>query len=380
MDIQECRAKIDEIDRDIVRLFSERMHTVSDIAAYKKENHLPVYDGARERALLARVSELAGEELESYTRVLFSTLMNLSRSYQIKTTCPESALSRRVAEAVEKTPRLFPEKATVACQGVEGAYSQSACEKLFAAPNILYMNTFDAVFRAVNAGLCQYGILPLENSTAGSVNQVYDLMSKYHFTIVRSTRCRISHCLLARPGVSLEDVREVYSHEQALNQCAGFFAEHKNIRPVACANTAIAAKTVAESDRRDIAALSSASCAELYGLRTLSRDVQDNGGNDTRFICISKNLEVYPGADKTSVKLILPHRPGSLYHILARFYALGINISKLESRPIPGRDFEFMFYFDADASVYSPALTSLLCELEAESEDFEYLGSYSEIV
>ncbi|MEA4823392.1 MAG: prephenate dehydratase domain-containing protein [Clostridiaceae bacterium] len=380
MDLQEYRTKIDGIDREIVRLFSERMQTASEIAAYKKEHNLPVYDGAREHALLAKVSELAGENLESYTRVLFSTLMNLSRSYQIKTVCPTSALSRRVADAVENTPRLFPEKAIVACQGVEGAYSQAACEKIFTAPSILYMNTFDAVFRAVNAGLCRYGILPLENSTAGSVNQVYDLMSKYHFYIVRSVRCRISHCLLARPGVSLDNVREVYSHEQALNQCAAFFAEHKNIRPVACENTAVAAKTVAESDRSDIAAISSSSCAELYGLKSLSRDIQDNGGNDTRFICISKTLEVYPGADKTSVKLILPHRPGSLYHILARFYALGINISKLESRPIPGRDFEFMFYFDADASVYSPALTALLCELEAETEDFEYLGSYSEVV
>ncbi len=380
MDLQEYRTKIDGIDREIVRLFAERMQTASEIAAYKKEHNLPVYDGAREHALLAKVSELAGENLESYARVLFSTLMNLSRSYQIKAVRPASALSRRVAEAVENTPRLFPEKAIVACQGVEGAYSQAACEKIFAVPSILYMNTFDAVFRAVNAGLCRYGILPLENSTAGSVNQVYDLMSQYHFYIVRSVRRRISHCLLARPGVSLDTVREVYSHEQALSQCAAFFAEHKDVRPVPCENTAVAAKTVAESDRSDIAAISSSSCAELYGLKTLSRDIQDNGGNDTRFICISKTLEVYPGADKTSVKLILPHRPGSLYHILARFYALGINISKLESRPIPGRDFEFMFYFDAEASVYSPALTALLCELEAETEDFEYLGSYSEVV
>ena len=383
MDIQECRAKIDEIDRDIVRLFSERMHTVSDIAAYKKENHLPVYDGARERALLARVSELAGEELESYTRVLFSTLMNLSRSYQIKTTCPESALSRRVAEAVEKTPRLFPEKATVACQGVEGAYSQSACEKLFAAPNILYMNTFDAVFRAVNAGLCQYGILPLENSTAGSVNQVYDLMSKYHFTIVRSTRCRISHCLLARPGVSLEDVREVYSHEQALNQCAGFFAEHKNIRPVACANTAIAAKTVAESDRRDIAALSSASCAELYGLNILANGIETNKHNYTRFLVVAlpgmaEKLRLLNGMpNKASVMFTLPHRQGALSRVLAILSFYDINLSKIQSTPIIGREWEYRFYADFtfdSAERYHQALDAA----RPLMNDFILMGEYTD--
>ena len=380
MDLQECRAKIDEIDRELVRLFADRMNIVLDVAAYKKANGLPILDAARERALLSKVASLSGEELETYTRVLFSTIMSLSRSYQARQLIPETELSARLTAAVEETPRLFPEKAVVACQGVEGAYSQVACEKLFAAPEIVFVNSFDAVFKAVDAGLCRYGILPLENNTAGSVNQVYELMSKYSFRIVRAARVRVSHCLLALPGATLDGIREVYSHEQAIGQCSRFFAEHKNLRAVPYANTAAAAKAVADAGRRDIAALASDNCAALYGLRALSSDMQDSGGNYTRFICISKKLEVYPGADKTSVRLTLPNRPGSLYAALARVAALGINIIKLESRPIPGRDFAFQFFLDFDASVYSPALLTLLKELEAECETFEYLGSYTEII
>ena len=380
MDLQECRAKIDEIDRELVRLFADRMNIVLDVAAYKKANGLPILDAARERALLSKVASLSGEELETYTRVLFSTIMSLSRSYQARQLIPETELSARLTAAVEETPRLFPEKAVVACQGVEGAYSQVACEKLFSAPEIVFVNSFDAVFKAVDAGLCRYGILPLENNTAGSVNQVYELMSKYSFRIVRAARVRVSHCLLALPGATLDGIREVYSHEQAIGQCSRFFAEHKNLRAVPYANTAAAAKAVADAGRRDIAALASDNCAALYGLRALSSDMQDSGGNYTRFICISKKLEVYPGADKTSVRLTLPNRPGSLYAALARVAALGINIIKLESRPIPGRDFAFQFFLDFDASVYAPALLTLLKELEAECETFEYLGSYTEII
>ena len=180
--------------------------------------------------------------------------------------------------------------------------------------------------------------------------------------------------------MKLEDVREIYSHEQAINQCSAFLAKLKNVKVISCENTAAAAKFVAESDRRDIAALSSRACIELYGLDCLAASVQDESGNFTRFICISKNLEIYPGADRTSLMMVLPHRPGSLYKVLSRFYALGINLNKLESRPMPERNFEFMFYFDLDTSVYSPQFIQLMGELEDVCESFAYLGSYSEVI
>ena len=268
----------------------------------------------------------------------------------------------------------------MACQGVEGAYSQIACEKIFKNPFIMYFKNFDGVFTAIEQGLCQYGILPIENSTAGSVKKVYDLMIQHNFSIVRSFRLKVDHNLLANPTTKLSDIKTVYSHEQALNQCAGYLTKLKGVNVVAVENTAVAAEMVANSGRNDVAALCSRNCAELYGLKCLDASVQDQGNNFTRFICISKNLEVYPGADKTSIMMVLPHRPGSLYRVLARLYTLGINVTKLESRPIPDREFEFMFYFDLETSIYSEEFIQLMCELEDLCEEFKYLGSYTEVV
>ena len=244
---------------------------------------------------------------------------------------------------------------------------------------IMYFKNFEAVFNAIEQGLCQYGILPLENSTAGSVKKVYDLMISHSFSIVRTFRLKVDHNLLVNPGARLEDVKEVYSHEQAINQCSDYLRTLKGVKIIPVENTAVAAEMVSKSGRKDVAALSSRNCAELYGLHCLASSVQDNGNNYTRFICISKNLEIYPGSDKTSVMMVLPHRPGSLYKMLARLFVLGINVTKLESRPMPDRDFEFMFYFDLETSIYSEEFAQLMCELDSLCEEFKYLGSYSEV-
>ncbi len=376
MDLNTYRKEIDQIDDQIVRLFQERMDVAAKIAAYKKEQGLPILQPAREREKLAEVSEKSREDMQAYTRVLYSLLFELSRTYQERGNRTE--LFDQIEYAIENTPRLFPQSATVACQGVEGAYSQLACEKLFKNPRIQYFRNFEGVFSAIEAGFCQYGILPIENSTAGSVNRVYDLMVKHNFSIVRSARMKVDHCLLAKADHG--EIKEIFSHEQAIAQCAGFLKTLGNVKITVCENTAIAAMTVAGSERRDVAALSSRMCAELYGLKILRSGVQDEGNNHTRFLCISKNTEIYPGADKTSVMMILPHKPGALYKVLARLYALGINLLKLESRPLPERDFEFMFYLYLETSVYSQEFARLMCEIGGICEEFRYLGSYSEVV
>ncbi len=376
MDLNVYRKEIDQIDDEIVRLFQQRMDVAAKIAAYKKENGLPILQPARERAKLAEVSQKSREDMQSYMRVLYSLLFELSRTYQEKGN--RTDLYRKIESAIENTPRLFPQCATVACQGVEGAYSQLACEKLFKNPQIQYFRNFEGVFSAIEAGFCQYGILPIENSTAGSVKRVYDLMVKHNFSIVRSTRMKVDHCLLAK--ADHEEIKEIFSHEQAIAQSAAFLKSLGNVKVTVCENTAIAAQTVAMSERKDVAALSSRMCAELYGLKILKSGVQDEGNNHTRFLCISKNTEIYPGADKTSIMLILPHKPGALYKVLARLYALGINLLKLESRPLPERDFEFMFYLDLETSVYSEEFVQLMCEIGGICEEFKYLGSYSEVV
>ena len=380
MELDQLREQIDEIDDSLVSLFCQRMKVAEQIAGYKQSHHMPVYVPGREREKLMDVAQKAGPEMANYTRVLYSMLFELSRSHQSKISHKQTPLHRRIAQAIEQTPKLFPQAPCVACQGVEGAFSQIACEKIFKSPFIMYFKNFESVFSAIENGLCQYGVLPLENSTAGSVKQVYDLMIRRNFSIVRTFRLKVDHSLLVKPGTTLDQVREIYSHEQALGQCSDFLAGLPNVKVIAVENTAVAAKMVSESPRSDVAALSSRTCAELYGLQVLASGGQDRGNNRTRFICISKNLEIYPGADKTSIMMVLPHRPGSLYRVLARLYALGINVTKLESRPIPDRDFEFMFYFDLETSIYSDEFVQLMCELDDLCEEFQYLGSYSEVV
>ena len=380
MELNDLRKEIDTIDDELVKLFTQRMEVSAKIAGYKKEKSLPIFVPAREREKLADVAQKAGPEMANYTRVLYSMLFELSRGYQNKLNGAISPLYDEITKAITSTPNLFPQAPMVACQGVEGAYSQIAAEKLFKNPFIMYFKNFEGVFTAIEKGLCQYGVLPLENSTAGSVKKVYDLMIRHNFSIIRTFRLKIDHNLLAKPGTGISDIKEIYSHEQAINQCSEFLQTLTGVNIIPVANTAIAAEMVSKSDRKNIACLSSRNCMELYNLECLASSIQDKGNNHTRFICISKNLEIYPGSDRTSIMMVLPHRPGSLYKFLARLYALGINVTKLESRPISDRDFEFMFYFDLETSIYSEEFVQLMCELEDLCEEFKYLGSYREIV
>ncbi len=380
MELNELREQINEIDDELVQLFVKRMSISAQVADYKKAHHMPVHVPTREREIMQQVAEKAGPEMANYTRVLYSMLFELSRSYQTKRNTSATPLYEQITKSINETDKLFPQAPMVACQGVEGAYSQIACEKMIKSPFIMYFKNFEGVFHAIDSGLCQYGILPIENSTAGSVKKVYDLMIHHNFYIVKTFRLKIDHNLVANPGAKLENITEVYSHEQAISQCSDFLARYPNIKIIPVENTAVAAELVAKSGRTDIAAIASRTCEDLYGLKCLISDIQDKGNNRTRFICISKNLEIYPGSDKTSIMMVLPHKPGSLYRILARMYVLGINVIKLESRPIPDRDFEFMFYFDLETSIYSDEFVQLMCELDDLCEEFRYLGSYTEVI
>ena len=381
MNLEELRAEIDTIDDNLLQDFAQRMNVVGQIGLEKKSEGLPTLDPAREREKLADIVTKLPPEMEQYGYTLWSMLFEISRSYQSSLNPQPSALRKDIERAIADTQPLFPPAATVACQGGEGAYSQLACEKLFKHPQVMYFKTFESVFSAIENGFCDYAVLPLENSTAGSVKEIYDLMlSHSSFKIVRSTRLKVDHNLVAKKGTKMSDIKEIFSHPQAISQCAKFLDAMPGVKITACENTAAAAEAVAKSERTDVAAISSYNCVELYGLERLAADIQDRSNNYTRFICISKKLEIYPGADKTSLMLVLPHRPGALYQILGRFYALGMNLIKLESRPLPDREFEFMFYFDLETSVYSDEFIRLVDDLDAICEEFQYLGSYSEVI
>jgi len=377
--LEDLRREIDGIDEQIVSLFMQRMEVCARVSDYKRAHNLPVLMADRERALLRKVTSLVSEDLADYIQSIYRTILSASRSYQSTLREFRSEVHDEITEALEETPKLFPQRPKVACQGIAGAYSQIVCDRLFRAPNIQFCKNFEAVFDAVESGACDYGVLPVENSLAGTVKEVYDLMNRHNFYIVRAARLQITHALLANYGTNVEDVCEVYSHEHALRQCRDFITAH-GIQATAVSNTAVAAQMVRDSDRTDLAAIASTLSAECYGLKVLEPGVQDKGGNFTRFICISKKHEIYPGADRISMMMTLPHRPGTLYNVLAKFHALGINVRKLESRPVPGQELDFTFYFDIEASVYSPELEKLFRDLETESEQLRYLGSYTEFL
>ena len=379
MDLQDIRQNIDAIDDELVQLFVRRMDCSREVALAKQQTSKPIRDHARERAIVNRLTAAAGDGLAPYVRALYAQIFDLSRSYQSSLWERRSPLVDEISAAIASTEgRRLPEHALVACQGTEGAYAQQACERLFPYPDILYFDRFDGVFNAVEKGMCRYGILPIENSTAGSVTQVYDLMERHHFYIVGAQKLRIDHRLMRKNAACTTPIAEIVSHEQALRQCSRFLAAHPEIKTTVMENTAVAAQYVAHSDRDDLAVIASRACADLYGLAVINDDISDSANNYTRFICISRKMEIYPQARKISLMLNLAHEPGALNAVVSRLAIAGVNLLKLESRPIPGREFEFRFFFDMTASVSDPDILRLLGELEAHCDRFTFLGCYDE--
>ncbi len=379
MSLDEMRKKIDEIDEQIVKMFMQRMDVSAEIATAKAVSDAPVLDKTRERELLERVRDLAGDR-ERYANALYQTLLSVSRAYQNDILKRPSATKAIISKALENQPDVFPQTGIIACQGVEGGYSQMAADRMFPRGKLMYFNSFEAVFDAVDSGLCAFGILPIENSSNGSVRAVYELMQEKRAYIVRSERLFVHHELLAKPGTKLSDIREIVSHEQALGQCSTFIGTlGSDVEITHCPNTAAAVRDIAHSDRSDVAAIASHQCGELYGLVPVATDIQNSENNYTRFICITKNPTIYPGANRISLILTCKHQPGSLYEVLGKFSALGINLLKLESLPIIGRDFDFMFFFDLEASVKEDGVVEMLGDLEQSTDSLVFLGNYAEI-
>ena len=374
----ERRREIDAIDDEIARLFRRRMEIVDGIAEAKRREGAPVSDPARERMTLARVAGNVGADLENGARLLFTTMFGIAKARQRAVVHGEAPLVAAMRNAVAGSVP-FPSGGIVACPGAEGSYAQQAVSTMFKTPTILFFGNFEKVFEAVENGLCPYGILPIENSAAGSVSQVYDLMVKHRFHIVRSVRVKINHVLLGCRGATLDSVREVTSHPHAIAQCGAFLKAHPSLAAVPGPNTAVVAAELAREGRLDRAVIASRACAELYGLDILAEGVADAAFNATRFICIARDMMVTPDANKFSVMLSLPHRPGSLNAIISKFAAIDVNLTKLESRPIPGMDFEFRFTFEFEASPSDPGVLGLLAELsrDPEIEHFTFLGAYA---
>ncbi len=379
MDIDEIRNSIDEVDDKLAALYKRRMELARLIAEEKRKAGLPLVNVLREKEIVNRVTATLPAEVKLYGKQLFETLFETSKAYQYSVLDVPSPVKDDIRAAIEGGVVPFPIEATAACQGVPGAYSCIAADALIPISSISCFKNWDGVFQAVEKGFCDFGILPIENSTAGSVTYVYDLMRKHRFYIARSIKLRVKHYLLAKHGVKVEDVKEIISHDQAISQCKEMIAALGDVKITRCDNTALAAKTVAASDRRDVACIASRECAGIYGLDILREGVNDNKNNFTRFIAISDKLRAYQNANKISIAVSLAHEAGSLNRILNKFSTLGLNLTKLESRPIPDSPFEFKFYFDFEAKITSPEVQNLLADIAGETDSFEFLGAYEEL-
>ncbi|MBO7149789.1 MAG: prephenate dehydratase [Clostridia bacterium] len=381
MKLEDVRKQIDLVDDEIATLFNKRMNLVDEVVKAKKTEGKALNDKQREKDIILRVCDKVDEDKVLYLKTVFETLFEVSKSYQSLNITANSKISEKISRALEKGFLKLPAKTTVACQGIQGAYSGIATERFFSLPSISYFKNFDGVFGAVEKGLCKYGVLPIENSYAGSVNQVYDLMKEHKFYIVKSLRLPVSHNLVVNKEAELKDIKEIFSHEQAIAQCRKYLAKFPLAKITAVPNTATASKMVAESGRSDVAAICSRECASLYDLKLLDTNIQDTNNNYTRFILITKEMEFYQNANKISIMTTLPQNSaGSLNKLLSKFSNLGLNLTKLESRPIVNSSFEFMFYFDFECDINEKSVQNLLAELDNSTEQFTFLGAYSESI
>lgn len=375
MDLEALRSKIDDINSQLLTLFEQRMELTEQVAIYKKENNLPIFQPDREQEILSRIiKQTEKEENRQATKVFFSVLMDISKCQQKRVVSETTEITQKIQSSLHIPCK--PAR-TVACQGVPGAYSNLAAEQIFGQPNISYYQSFEDVFDAVENNRADYGILPIDNSSAGTVGEVYTLMRKHSFFICHSTKVKVEHCLCAKPGVPLEKITDVFTHIQALRQCSNFLSAHPALIQHEYSNTAAAAKYVAES-KGFSAAICSERSARLYGLQILKQNVQNTDENYTRFICFSKELRIPEENNRISIALSIPNYAGSLYKLLTKFAVADVNMSKIESKPMGTRNFDFIFYIDFSGSLTDPSILELLNDLAQEYEYFKFFGSYCE--
>jgi chorismate mutase/prephenate dehydratase len=373
-DLSEIRVEIDKIDDQIIELFKQRMDCAKAVGCYKKANNLPVLSEGRENEILDSI-EKKGGEYGSHARLLYSNIMELSRALQHNIVGSGKALKKVLATAKEELPC---ENIKVGYQGIAGANSHEATLRLFPKVESINYKTFGDVFEAVDNGEITYGVLPVENSTAGSVSTVYDLILKHRFYIVGALDLPIDYCLGGIRQAEFSDIEKVWTHPQSISQCENYIAKN-NFEATPCSNTAIAARDVAREKRLNVAAICSYKAAEEYGLKVLDEHLQDDNANTTRFIVISKTLYIPKNANKISLCFSLPHVTGSLYSLLCRFNSLGLNLTKIESRPRKDKEFEYLFYLDFSGNVHSDNVIELISQLSEEMPEFSFLGNYCEL-
>jgi len=375
--LEAYRREIDRIDGELVELFLKRMEVTGAVGAYKRQHGIPVLDPVRERQVIAaKTAKTEDPVRKADLAALYEAIMGISRRQQrrlVQEDAPGYAAWRQAMEAV----RPPVERPRVAYQGEPGCYSEEAAVGLFG-PEVerTGLPWFEDVFLALKDGRADYAVLPVENSSTGSIRQVYDLLSQYACYIVGEWQVKVEHCLVALPGVSMEDIRTVYSHEQGLMQCEKFLDAHRSWRRAPTLDTAGSAKQVAQSGDTAAAAICSRRAARLYGLNILAHGVNYNSANYTRFVAVAPAMELRPGRDTISLCFRAAHQIGSLHEVLTLFSVQGLNLQKLESRPIPGQGWEYLFFLEFTGDLTAPEMDGVLRELNQLTRQLRVLGNF----
>lgn len=375
MDLQVCRNEIDQIDRQIVELFEKRMRISGNVAEYKIQTGKEVYDGKREQQKIAAVRDLAHSDFNRLAvEELFRQMMTISRRYQYQL-LPEQGTAKSLG--FELLDALPLKGKRIVYQGVEGAYSHVAALQYFGkGADVYHVSHFEDAVRAVMSGEADYAVLPIENSSAGAVIDNYDLLIRYESYIVAETFVVVRHALLGLPGAKLSDIRTVFSHPQALMQCSAYLNSQKNWRQVSLENTAVAAKRLLADGDVSQAAVAGEIAGELYGLKVLKNEINTNRENTTRFMILANKPVCRREARKVSISFELPHKSGTLYNVLSNIMFNGINMLKIESRPIPGRNWEYRFFLDIEGNLGEAAVRNSLRGIKEEALKLRILGNY----
>ena len=374
-DLLELRDRIDEIDHEIARLYEARMGVCREVGEYKIANGSKVFDRQREKEKISAVKTMVhGEFNEKGIGELFEQLMAMSRKLQYQLLTEKGALGKLPFIAVEE---LDWKNSRIVFQGTEGSYSQEAMFRYFGKEiNSFHVQKFRDAMEAIEEGSADFAVLPIENSTAGAVDEVFDLLVEFENYIVDELVLPVRHALAGLPDATLSDIERVYSHPQALMQSARYLDEHRDWQQISVANTAVAARKVLEDDDVKKAAICSEHAAEVYGLKLLDREINDNPANSTRFIIVTNQKIFRKNASKISICFEVSHESGSLYHMLSHFIYNDLNMTKIESRPIEGRPWEYRFFVDFDGNMADPAVKNAIRGLREESRNLKILGNY----
>lgn len=373
IDLLDLRNQIDEIDDQIVSLFEHRMQIAENVAQYKLSVGKEVLDQTREAQKIEKVKARANTEFNKHgVESLYNQIMTISRMRQYGLIAEKEGSTHEFSVTDQDK-----ENSTVVFCGVSGAYGQQAMEQYFGTEvNCFNVETFKECMDAIKNGEARYGVLPIENSSTGSITDVYDLLEEYDNYIVGETVVRVSHALLGLPGSRMEDINTVYSHPQGLMQCREFLSEHRDWSQISLQNTAIAAQKVKTDQAMSQAAIASRRAAAYHGLQILKEEINDIKNNATRFIVISNKKEFVKEANGISICFGLPHASGTLYNILAHFIFNGLNMTKIESRPIKGEKWQYRFFVDFDGNLEDAAVKDALKGIGTETTNFRILGNY----